>query len=174
MTSITILIIGIVTGFSLAQAVGTSFPDVKESDWFYEDVMNMVDWGVIRGNTDGTFAPDRNVNRAELSAMWNRYDKHVKDEHLPIYDFLDLYIKKEIEENVVTMDYPVRYRVNMEHLTNEIQIKITRMLEIGGIDTDVANFLKEETEKHADGVLFNINSKYNNILENWTIKVVMD
>jgi hypothetical protein len=55
-----------------------SFPDVTSSDWFYNDVMNMVEWDVIRGNADGTFKPSNNVNRAELSAMWNRYDKRVQ------------------------------------------------------------------------------------------------
>lgn len=58
-------------------AATISFPDVKSTDWFYKDVMNMVDWGVIKGNDDGTFKPQNNVNRAELSAMWNRYDDRV-------------------------------------------------------------------------------------------------
>ncbi len=48
------------------------------TDWFYSDVNNMVSWGVIEGNDDGTFKPSANVNRAELSAMWNRYDKRVQ------------------------------------------------------------------------------------------------
>jgi len=61
------------SGFAFAQSV-VSFPDVKSTDWFYKDVMNMVEWGVIKGNDDGTFKPQANVNRAELSAMWNRYD----------------------------------------------------------------------------------------------------
>lgn len=63
-------------GFALAQTVKT-FPDVSPTDWFYNDVNNMVAWDVIRGNDDGTFKPSANVNRAELSAMWNRYDQRV-------------------------------------------------------------------------------------------------
>ncbi|MGL5831014.1 MAG: DUF4352 domain-containing protein [Candidatus Altimarinota bacterium] len=62
-------------GVGFAQTMG--FPDVKSTDWFYHDVNNMVNWGVIQGNTDGTFKPGNNVNRAELSAMWNRYDKYL-------------------------------------------------------------------------------------------------
>lgn len=53
-----------------------NFPDVKSSDWFYNDVEKMVEWDVIRGNADGTFKPANNVNRAELSAMWNRYNEY--------------------------------------------------------------------------------------------------
>lgn len=63
-------------GIVFAQTVKT-FPDVLPTDWFYSDVNNMVSWGVIEGNDDGTFKPSANVNRAELSAMWNRYDKRV-------------------------------------------------------------------------------------------------
>lgn len=55
------------------------FPDVQPDAWYYEDVVNMVEWDVIRGNDDGTFKPEANVNRAELSAMWNRYEKHVDE-----------------------------------------------------------------------------------------------
>jgi hypothetical protein len=65
-----------ITG-SIIYAQGISFPDVQQGDWYYEDVMNMVEWDVIRGNDDGTFKPANNVNRAELSAMWNRYDNRV-------------------------------------------------------------------------------------------------
>jgi hypothetical protein len=60
-----------------AFAVTKTFSDVSTSDWFHDDVMNMVDWGVIEGYPDGTFGPANNVNRAELSAMWNRYDNRV-------------------------------------------------------------------------------------------------
>ena len=56
------------------------FPDVPSGVWYEEDVRNMVEWDVIRGNDDGTFAPERNVNRAELSAMWNRYDAKVQED----------------------------------------------------------------------------------------------
>ena len=59
-------------------ATTKSFSDVSTSDWFYQDVMNMVEWDVIQGHPDGTFKPQANVNRAELSAMWNRYDNRVK------------------------------------------------------------------------------------------------
>lgn len=55
------------------------FPDVPLDAWFEQDVRNMVEWDVIRGHDDGTFKPADNVNRAELSAMWNRYDVRVNE-----------------------------------------------------------------------------------------------
>ncbi len=53
------------------------FPDVRSSDWFYSDVKNMSDWGIIKGNKDGTYAPAKSVNRAELATILNRYEKRI-------------------------------------------------------------------------------------------------
>ena len=61
-------------------ALTTSFPDVPEGVWFYEDVMNLASWDVIRGYPDGTFKPGNNANRAEIAAMLNRYNTHILGE----------------------------------------------------------------------------------------------
>ena len=37
--------------------------------WAMEGVLNFLEQGVIRGNEDGSFAPDRSVNRAELAKI---------------------------------------------------------------------------------------------------------
>ncbi len=42
------------------------FPDVPDSDPFQADIEALVRAGVVHGNPDGTFAPDRTINRAEL------------------------------------------------------------------------------------------------------------
>ena len=76
------LLFAIITGLAIAKTV-INFPDVKSTDWFYNDVNNMVDWGAIQGNTDGTFKPGNNVNRAELAAMWNRYNTYLKTQFVP-------------------------------------------------------------------------------------------
>ncbi|MFN7160572.1 MAG: DUF4352 domain-containing protein [Candidatus Gracilibacteria bacterium] len=72
-----IFLVGSLFGVGATFAAQMSFSDVSPSDWFYNDVQKMVDWDVIRGNPDGTFKPGNNVNRAELSAMWNRYNAYV-------------------------------------------------------------------------------------------------
>ena len=76
--------------------------DIKPSDWFYEDVNNMVEWGVIQGNADGTFAPERNVNRAELSAMWNRYNSYVNQDSI-LAEYVVLLYGNEILSELDTM-----------------------------------------------------------------------
>lgn len=81
-TFFTLFFSGMIFAFAgIALSSTISFPDVKSTDWFYQDVMNMVNWDVIRGNDDGTFKPSNNVNRAELSAMWNRYDKYLDSKY---------------------------------------------------------------------------------------------
>lgn len=42
-----------------------AFPDVIESDWFYDHVKKAVDLGVVTGYEDGTFKPANNINFAE-------------------------------------------------------------------------------------------------------------
>lgn len=59
-------------------AVNTTFNDVNQGDWFYNDVAKLAEWGVSEGYSDGTFKPGNNVTRAELAAMFNRYNEHVK------------------------------------------------------------------------------------------------
>lgn len=41
--------------------------------------MQIKDWGIVAGNDDGTFAPGRNINRAEFSKMLAIYDERVDE-----------------------------------------------------------------------------------------------
>ena len=60
-------------------AQNISFPDVKSTDWFHQYVTAIADWDVVSGNDDGTFAPGRNINRAEFAKMLVQYDKRVDE-----------------------------------------------------------------------------------------------
>jgi hypothetical protein len=77
--------------FKTVGAVTKNFSDVPTDAWFYDAVMNMVEWDVIRGHDDGTFKPADNVNRAELSVMWNRYENHV-NENIDVQTIFSNYI----------------------------------------------------------------------------------
>ncbi len=50
---------------------------MKSGDWFYTYVNQIKNWGVISGNDDGTYAPSRNINRAEFAKIISLYDKRV-------------------------------------------------------------------------------------------------
>ena len=65
--------------FSGGVIARSSFPDVPTNAWFHQYVMAIKDWGVINGNDDGTFAPGRNITRAEFAKMLFQYDKRVDE-----------------------------------------------------------------------------------------------
>lgn len=54
---------------SVVYGAGKSFTDVKEKDWFYEALNNVVDRGIIDGYPDGTFKPQENISRAEFTKV---------------------------------------------------------------------------------------------------------
>lgn len=48
------------------------FSDVPKNAWYFESVAAAVRSGMIRGNGDGTYAPERSVTREEFAAMLAR------------------------------------------------------------------------------------------------------
>jgi hypothetical protein len=53
-------------------AAENPFSDLKKNHWGYADVLTARQAGIIGGYADGTFQPDRPVNRAEIAAMLDR------------------------------------------------------------------------------------------------------
>lgn len=51
------------------QVESSDFTDVKVDEWFAKYVVGAQQIGIVNGNPDGTFAPGRNVNRAEFVKM---------------------------------------------------------------------------------------------------------
>lgn len=56
-------------GFDLLNPDIPTFSDVTKDKWFYPYVETLVANGIVQGNPDGTFAPNRTLNRAEISKM---------------------------------------------------------------------------------------------------------
>jgi len=58
------------TGIEVPEQVeGTSFTDVKPTDWFAKYIIKAKELGIVNGNPDGTFAPARTVARSEFIKM---------------------------------------------------------------------------------------------------------
>ena len=63
------------------------FSDVDKNDWFYNAVVNSIQYGWIRGYGDGTFRPNNPITRAEVTAIVNNMlqgreaDEGFVDEH---------------------------------------------------------------------------------------------
>ena len=60
------------------------FSDVDEDDWFYDAVVNSIQYGWIHGYGDGTFRPNNPITRAEVTAIVNNMLGRAADE-----DFVD-------------------------------------------------------------------------------------
>ena len=60
------------------------FSDVDEDDWFYDAVVNSIQYGWIHGYGDGTFRPQNPITRAEVTAIVNNMLGRAADE-----DFVD-------------------------------------------------------------------------------------
>ena len=55
-------------------AAGTqAFGDVDGSHWAYQQIQYLAGHGILHGYPDGSFAPDRNMTRAELAAVLTRF-----------------------------------------------------------------------------------------------------
>ena len=73
------------------------FNDVKESDWFYKSVKNMVFSGMMNGTSSDTFEPEKPMTRAEVATMFDRLMKNIDER----FDILDRLLKeKEAQNNI--------------------------------------------------------------------------
>ena len=72
-------------GMSAAAADG--FTDVKEGQWFYEPIMTASEAGLVAGNPDGSYAPQRELSWAETVVFAVRLDQYLKGQ--PIYGAAD-------------------------------------------------------------------------------------
>lgn len=49
-----------------------SFSDVKENDWYYENIAIAVEAGLMNGYSDGTFRPNQIISREEIATVVGR------------------------------------------------------------------------------------------------------
>lgn len=71
--------------------VSLPFYDVKESDWYYKSVRNMVFAGMMNGTSENTFEPDRPMTRAEVATMFDRLMKNIDER----FDLLDRILEEK-------------------------------------------------------------------------------
>lgn len=55
----------------------TQFSDVESGSWYYDAVQTAVSAGWINGYADHTFAPDKNITRAEMAVILSRVLQHL-------------------------------------------------------------------------------------------------
>lgn len=50
-----------------------SFSDVKEGQWFYNDIMTLAGMGLVNGYADGTFRPNNDITREEIAYILYKF-----------------------------------------------------------------------------------------------------
>ena len=63
----------------LDEVIELNFIDVKETDWFYKNVKNVVMAGLMKGTSETTFEPNKQLTRAEAAALMDRIVKLIDD-----------------------------------------------------------------------------------------------
>jgi len=106
-----ILCIAMIFSFAsfAAYAEDSSFTDVNQSSWYYDDVMNAVRLGIINGKSPTTFAPEDNLTYAEAiklaACMHQLYEDgsvYLVSTTNPWYETYVEYCKKE---GIISKDY---------------------------------------------------------------------
>ena len=64
----------------MAPSARCSFPDVSAQDWFYPYVASAAEYGWIGGYPDGTYRPNSNITRAEVTIIVNNMLGRVADQ----------------------------------------------------------------------------------------------
>ena len=67
-----------VIAVSATPPVQIPFEDVPGSEWYYSDVAGAYYKGFVNGRTETLFAPEENVTRAEIAAIFMRLFKEDK------------------------------------------------------------------------------------------------
>lgn len=53
-----------------AKSAQITFSDVKENDWYYRDVMDLFNYGIVNGYEDGTFKGNNKLTKAQFVKMF--------------------------------------------------------------------------------------------------------
>jgi uncharacterized protein YgiM (DUF1202 family)/Skp family chaperone for outer membrane proteins len=53
--------------------IKTKFNDVTKDDWFYQDIINATQAGLVHGYPGNTFRPDKNITREDIVVMMDRF-----------------------------------------------------------------------------------------------------
>lgn len=93
-----------------ASAAGISFTDVKPSDWFYDDVKNAVNMGLVNGKSATTYAPNDNMTYAEATklaaCMYEKYTTgQVTLANSPTGNWYDSYVEYARANGIISGNY---------------------------------------------------------------------
>lgn len=124
--TLTLLVVGILFGATLSFAgVVQMFSDVPENQWFSDSVIELAEEGIITGYNDGTFGPAKDVNRAELAVILDRFTDYVVGKSNESNTTTTFSIAQKNAENKCYELYGHPYTGNFDDEYGEVQINCT-------------------------------------------------
>lgn len=110
---ISLFITGILFGSVTVFAANTFFSDVPSNEWYTEAIANLTKNGLVEGYHDGTFRPNNNITRAEMSAIIDRLMNLMEERGLK-----DYYISGKFGIKFVKSDIYYHY---LEEYNNDLR-----------------------------------------------------
>ncbi|MBD3330668.1 hypothetical protein GF354_04020 [Candidatus Peregrinibacteria bacterium] len=84
--TLALILIGVLLGASATFAASKLFSDVPADAWYSNSVSSLSEKGIIGGYPDGTFGPNKYVNRAELAVMMDRLIEYMENGEVAIVE----------------------------------------------------------------------------------------
>ena len=109
---VVLLAAGVNAAFEKVNTYADNFSDVKESNWFYENVKTAYELGFMNGKSEGAFDPNGNVTVAEGITMASRLHA--------IYNGKDI-AKESAPASEYRFDFDNLDNVGFNHATGEVK-----------------------------------------------------
>ncbi|KKP37179.1 hypothetical protein A2483_00475 [Candidatus Peregrinibacteria bacterium RIFOXYC2_FULL_33_13] len=107
--------LGLLISFIPATIAATTFFDVQLNSWYNDSVMKLSGLGIIQGYSDGSYKPDKNVNRAELAVIIDRLLTYVENEKQNKKSEITK-IDEEWNEYInYEYDFSIKFPANIDH-----------------------------------------------------------
>lgn len=130
-------------------SLANPFTDVKESDWFYGEVLEMTNEGIIKGMTPTTFVPAGAVTRAEYVTLLYRLDGEKESKANSLFTdvkesnwFYDQ-IVWAAENGIVNGVTPTEFKPNDKITREQIVTILFRYASYANLNTAVSEELSE-------------------------------
>ena len=118
--------------------------DVKESAWYYNEVVEAVETGIINGKTQNLFEPDSTMTRAEFAAIIAR-SLGLPEKNNGIFtdvsenDWFCSYINTAYSYGIIKGICENKFNPNGTITREEAAVMVTRAAKLCGMDTELEN-----------------------------------
>lgn len=144
---VTLVLIIAFSGFSNNQfSAATSFPDLTDSNRFYDEIQYLTNEGIISGFPDKSFRPKADVTRGQAAIMLGRalgYDGTQRDTNFPDVDSSQVssgYIAEAVKNKVISGYPDGTYRPGATVTRAEMAIILHRAFIADGETGNFTNF----------------------------------